>query len=60
MEFVLWFGVHAPLNVLDEQPHIQVRQALLRESRLLVAVAFVLTAISARYLIPNSGPATRG
>ena len=46
MEFVVWFGVRAPLNVLDEQPHIQVRQALIRRLRVLVPAAFVLTAIS--------------
>jgi uncharacterized membrane protein len=46
MEFVVWFGVCAPLNVLDEQPHIQVRQALIRRLRVLVPAAFVLTAIS--------------
>jgi hypothetical protein len=46
MEFVVWFGVRAPLHVLDEQPHIQVRQALIRRLRVLMPATFVLTAIS--------------
>jgi uncharacterized membrane protein len=46
MEFVVWLGVRASLNVLDEQPHIRVRQALIRRLRVLVPAAFVLTALS--------------
>ncbi len=41
MEFIVCFGVRAPLNVLDEQPHIQVRQAVIRRLRVLVPAAFV-------------------
>jgi uncharacterized membrane protein len=46
IEFIVCFGVRAPLNVLDEQPQIQIRQALIRRLRVLVPAAFVLTAIS--------------
>jgi hypothetical protein len=46
MEFVVRFGVSAPLNLLDEGRHIQVRQAPIRRLRVLVPAAFVLAAIS--------------
>jgi uncharacterized membrane protein len=46
IEFIVCFGVRAPLNILDDQPHIQVRQALIRRLRALVPAVFVLTAIS--------------
>ena len=35
-----------PINILDDQPHIQIRQALIRRLRVLVPAVFVLTAIS--------------
>jgi uncharacterized membrane protein len=46
IEFIVCFGVRASLNVLDEQAHIQIRQALIRRLRVLVPAVFVLTAIS--------------
>jgi uncharacterized membrane protein len=46
MEFVVCFGVRGPLNILDDQPHIQIRQALIMRLRVLVPAVFVLTAIS--------------
>jgi uncharacterized membrane protein len=38
--------VRGSLHVLDEQPNIQIRQALIRRLRVLVPAVFVLTAIS--------------
>jgi uncharacterized membrane protein len=46
IEFIVCFGVRAPLNTLDQQPHIQVRQALISRLRVLVPAVFLLTAIS--------------
>jgi uncharacterized membrane protein len=46
IEFIVCFGVRGPLNVLDDQPHIQIRQALIRRLRVLVPAVFLPTAIS--------------
>lgn len=46
IEFIVCFGVRGSLHVLDEQPNIQIRQALIRRLRVLVPAVFVLTAIS--------------
>jgi uncharacterized membrane protein len=47
IEFIVCFGVRAPLRVLDDQPHIQLRQALIKRLRVLVPAVFVLTVLSA-------------
>ena len=46
IEFIVYFGVRAPLAVPDVQPQIQIRQALIRRLRVLVPAVFALTAIS--------------
>jgi uncharacterized membrane protein len=58
IEFVVCFGVRAPLHVLDEQSHIQLRQALIRRLRVLVPALFVLTAISGVGVAVVEGTAT--
>jgi hypothetical protein len=46
IEFIVCFGLRTPLTVLDVQPQIQVRQALIRRLRVLVPAVFFLTAMS--------------
>src|SRR5262249_35760861 len=46
IEFIVCFGVRAPLNVLDVQPQIQIRHALIKRLRVLVPAVFLLTAMS--------------
>ena len=46
IEFLVCFGLRAPLKVLDEQPQIRIRQALIRRLRVLVPAVFLLTALS--------------
>lgn len=46
IETVLHYGLRAPAEVLDEQPQIQLRQALIRRLRVLVPAFFVPTAVS--------------
>jgi uncharacterized membrane protein len=45
-EFVIRFGVRAPVASLDEGPQIQLRQALIRRLRVLVPAVFALAALS--------------
>jgi uncharacterized membrane protein len=45
-EFIIRYGVRAPIASLDEKPHIQVRQALIRTLRILVPAIFALTLTS--------------
>jgi uncharacterized membrane protein len=59
IEFVVCFGVRAPLNVLDARPQIQIRQALIRRLRVLVPAVFVLTVLSGLAVAILEG-ATRG
>jgi uncharacterized membrane protein len=46
-EIVVRYGVRGPITVLDEQPQIQLRQALVRSLRVVVPGIFVPTALSA-------------
>jgi hypothetical protein len=46
IEIVIHYGLRAPAEVLDEQPQIQLRQALVRRLRVLVPAFFVPTAVS--------------
>jgi hypothetical protein len=45
-EFVICYGVRAAVASLDQQPHIQLRQALIRRLRVLVPIIFGLTILS--------------
>src|SRR6516225_10697186 len=45
-EFVIRYGVRAPVATLDERPHIQLRQALIRTLRVLVPIVFGSTILS--------------
>ena len=54
-EFVIRYGVRAPIASLDIQPHIQVRQALIRTLRILVPAVFALTIISGVSVTVASG-----
>jgi uncharacterized membrane protein len=42
-EFVIYYGVRAPIASLDERPQIQARQALIRRLRVLVPAVFMPT-----------------
>ena len=46
-EFVIRYGVRGPLASLNDQPHILLRQALIRPLRVLVPSLYVATLISA-------------
>src|SRR5215469_5755753 len=46
-EFIVCFGVRSTITVLDEQPQIQLRQALIRRLRLLVPAVYLATLLSA-------------
>ncbi len=46
-EFLVCFGVRGTITVLDEQPQIQLRQALIRRLRVAVPALYVPTALSA-------------
>ena len=46
IEFLVCFGIRAPLRILDEQPQVRIRQALIRRLRVLVPAVFVLAALS--------------
>jgi hypothetical protein len=54
-EFVICYGVRAPLAVLDQGPHIQLRQALIRRLGVLVPILFVMTAASGVALLLLGG-----
>ncbi len=45
-EFVICYGVRTVVAVLDQQPQIQLRHALIRKLRALVPAIFILTALS--------------
>ena len=45
-ELVIYYGVRTVVTVLDPQPQIQLRHALIRKMRALVPAIFVLTALS--------------
>ena len=45
-EFVIRYGVRAPVASLDDRPHIQLRQALIRTLRILVPAIFAATILS--------------
>ena len=45
-EFVIRYGVRAPVASLDERPHLLLRQALIRSLRILVPAVFGLTILS--------------
>jgi hypothetical protein len=46
-EFLVCFGVRLTITVLDEEPQIQLRQALIRRLRVLVPAVYVPTLLSA-------------
>src|SRR5438105_15934987 len=54
-EFVIRYGVRAPLARLDERSHIQLRQALIRSLRVLVPAVFALTILSGVAVIIMDG-----
>ena len=45
-EFVIRYGVRAPVASLEDRPHLQLRQALIRTLRILVPAVFGLTTLS--------------
>jgi hypothetical protein len=45
-ELVICYGVRTVVAVLDQQPQIQLRHALIRKLRFLVPAIFILTALS--------------
>ena len=54
-EFVICYGVRAVVAVLDQQPQIQLRHALIRKLRALVPAIFILTALSGLATISLDG-----
>ncbi len=50
-EFIVRFGVRAPLNVLEDGPQITLRQALVRTMRIPVPIVFLLTLVSGIVLV---------
>jgi hypothetical protein len=46
MEFMIHYGLRAPIERLDDQAHLQLRQALVLRLRVLVPTFFVPTAVS--------------
>ena len=55
-EFVIRYGVRAPVATLDERPHLQLRQALIRTLRVLVPAVFGLTILSGIAVTVLGGP----
>jgi uncharacterized membrane protein len=55
-EFVIRYGVRTPVASLDERPHLQLRQALIRSLRILVPVVFALTILSGIAATVLGGP----
>jgi hypothetical protein len=47
IEFVVRYGIRGSITVLDEQPQIRLRQALIRRLRVTVPIVFASTALSA-------------
>jgi Domain of unknown function (DUF1772) len=60
-EFVICYGVRTVVAVLDQQPQIQLRHALIRKLRALVPAIFILTALSgaAAMSLDGTGPGFR-
>src|ERR1700723_4475592 len=54
-EFVICYGVRAVVAVLDQQPQIELRHALIRKLRALVPAIFILTALSGLATISLDG-----
>lgn len=46
-EFIVCFGVRAPITILEVQPQIQLRQALIRRLRVVVPAVYLPTLVSA-------------
>ncbi len=57
-EYVVRYGVRVPLNVLDVQPQLQFRQALIRTLRLAVPAVYVPTILSALAVTIMNGTST--
>ena len=55
-EFVIRYGVRAPVASLDERPHLQLRQALIQTLRILVPAVFGLTVLSGIAVTVLGGP----
>ena len=55
-EFVIRYGVRAPVAGLEERPHLQLRQALIRTLRILVPAVFGLTTLSGMAVTVLGGP----
>jgi uncharacterized membrane protein len=55
-EFVIRYGVRAPVASLDDRPHLQLRQALIRTLRVLVPAVFGLTVVSGIAVTVLGGP----
>ncbi len=47
IEFVVRYGIRGAIPVLDEQPQIRLRQALIRRLRVAVPIVYASTALSA-------------
>jgi hypothetical protein len=45
-EYIVCFGLRGTITVLDQQPHFQLRQALIRRLRVVVPAVYVPTALS--------------
>lgn len=59
-EFVIYYGVRVPLRVLDEQPQIQLRQALVRKLRVLVPAIYMPTLLlGIAVTVMNDSPGLR-
>src|SRR5262249_32003283 len=58
-EFIVCFGVRSTITVLDEQPQVQLRQALIQRLRVLVPAVYVPTLLSAVAVtvLPGTGDA---
>lgn len=59
IEFVVRYGIRGAIAVLDQQPQIQLRQALIRRLRVVVPVVFLLTAGSSVAVTIPHGSAFR-
>ncbi|HEX4301731.1 MAG TPA: anthrone oxygenase family protein [Rhizomicrobium sp.] len=54
-EFVIRFGIRAPLASLEDAAHIRLRQALIRTLRILVPTIFALTVFTSIAIIALGG-----
>jgi uncharacterized membrane protein len=59
IEFVVRYGLRGSIAVLDEQPQIRLRQALIRRLRTVVPAVFLLTAASSVAVTVLHGSAFR-